>query len=228
VENTRNVIRSAASIAVMIATDRLLTFAATAFILIIIPGPSVLFVISRGVTLGRRAALATVAGNTTGVMVQVTAVAIGIGSLVQSSAAVYGTIRFAGAAYLVFLGVRAFRERRRLRSVLDATVVAKRPRTIYLEGFVVGVTNPKAAVFFAAVLPQFADPALGHVPLQILGLGLVFAAIALVSDSAWGLAAGTLRSWLGRSPGRLERLGGAGGLAIVGLGVHLAVTGRRD
>lgn len=211
----------------MIATDRLLAFAATAFVLIVIPGPSVLFVIGRGVTLGRRAALATVAGNTTGVMVQVSAVAIGIGSLVQSSAAVYETIRFAGAAYLVFLGVRAFRERTRLRSVLDATMQAKRPRKIYLEGFVVGVTNPKSAVFFAAVLPQFADPGLGHLPLQILGLGLVFAAIALVSDSAWGLAAGTLRVWLGRSPRRLERLGGAGGLAIVGLGVHLAVTGRR-
>ncbi|MGH2785680.1 MAG: LysE family translocator [Actinomycetota bacterium] len=212
----------------MIATDRLLAFALTAFILIIIPGPSVLFVITRGVTLGRRAALATVLGNTTGVVVQVTAVAIGIGSLVQRSALVYETIRFIGAGYLIFLGVRAVRERRRLRTVLDAAVVAKSARKIYREGFVVGVTNPKAAVFFAAVLPQFADPSLGHVPIQILGLGLIFAVIALVSDSAWGIAAGSLRAWLGRSPGRLERLGGAGGLAIVGLGVHLAVTGRRE
>lgn len=212
----------------MIPTDRLLTFAATAFILIVIPGPSVLFVISRGMTLGRRAAIATVLGNTAGVLVQVTAVAIGIGSLVQRSAVVYETIRFIGAAYLIFLGVRAFRERKRLRHVLDAAVVVKSPRRISLEGFVVGVTNPKAAVFFAAVLPQFADPSLGHVPLQILGLGLVFAAIAVVSDSAWGIAAGSLRAWLGRSPARLERLGGAGGLAIVGLGVHLAVTGRRE
>ncbi|MGH2793906.1 MAG: LysE family translocator [Actinomycetota bacterium] len=212
----------------MLDTDRLLAFALTAFILIVIPGPSVLFVISRGVTLGRRAALATVAGNTTGVIVQVTAVAIGVGSLVQRSAVVYETIRFAGAAYLILLGVRALRERRRLRTILDAAAVAKPARRIYREGFIVGVTNPKAAVFFAAVLPQFADPTLGHVPLQILGLGLIFAVIALVSDSAWGLAAGSLRAWLGRSPRRLERLGGAGGLAIVGLGVHLAVTGRRE
>jgi threonine/homoserine/homoserine lactone efflux protein len=93
---------------------------------------------------------------------------------------------------------------------------------------VVGITNPKSAVFMAAVLPQFTDPAQGHVPIQLLVLGLIFVAIALVSDSIWGLAAGTARAWLGGSPRRLEALGGLGGLVMVVLGVRLALAGRRD
>jgi len=208
----------------MVAPDRLLAFALTAFILIVIPGPSVLFVISRGVALGRRAALATVMGNTTGVLVQVVAVAVGVGAIVQRSAVVFDVMKIVGAAYLVFLGVRMVRQRKALSGLLDVAVVPKSTRRIYLDGLVVGVTNPKAAVFFAVVLPQFAEPARGGVPLQILVLGLVFALIAIVSDSAWGLAAGTLRAWLARSPRRLERLGGAGGLAIFGLGIRLAVS----
>jgi threonine/homoserine/homoserine lactone efflux protein len=212
----------------MVAPDRLLAFALTAFILIVIPGPSVLFVISRGVALGRRAAIATVMGNTTGVLVQVVAVAFGIGAIVQRSALVFDVMKIAGAAYLIFLGARMVRERKALSGILDVAVVPRSARRISADGFVVGVTNPKAAVFFAAVLPQFADPARGGVTLQILVLGLVFAAIAVVSDSAWGLAAGSLRAWLARSPRRLERLGGAGGLAIMGLGLRLALSGRRD
>ena len=206
----------------MVAPDRLLAFAVTAFILIVIPGPSVLFVISRGVALGRRAAIATVLGNTTGVLVQVIGVAFGIGAIVQRSALVFNAMKIAGAAYLIFLGVRMVRERKALSGLLDVAVVPTTARRIYRDGFVVGVTNPKAAVFFAVVLPQFADPARGGVTPQILVLGLVFAAIAVVSDSAWGLAAGSLRAWLARSPRRLERLGGAGGLAIIGLGLRLA------
>lgn len=213
---------SARTIRPMIAPDRLLAFALTAFILIVIPGPSVLFVIGRGVALGRRAAIATVMGNTTGVLVQVIAVAFGVGAIVQRSALVFDVMKIGGAAYLVVLGVRMVRERKALSGLLDVTVVPTAARRIYGDGFIVGVTNPKAAVFFAAVLPQFADPARGAVTLQILVLGLVFAAIAVVSDSAWGLAAGSLRAWLARSPRRLERLGVAGGLAIIGLGLRLA------
>lgn len=212
----------------MVAPDRLLAFALTAFVLIVIPGPSVLFVISRGVALGRRAALATVAGNTTGVLVQVAAVAVGVGAVLQRSALLFNVLKICGAVYLIYLGVRMWRERRALSGLLDVAMIPRSARRIFVDGFVVGVTNPKAAVFFAAVLPQFADPARGGVPLQIMVLGLVFGAIAIVSDGAWGLAAGTLRAWLHRSPRRLERLGGAGGLAVVGLGIRLALSGRRD
>ena len=112
--------------------------------------------------------------------------------------------------------------------MLDAATAPRGTRRILREGYVVGITNPKSAVFMAAVLPQFTDPAQGHVPLQLLVLGLIFVGIALVSDSIWGLSAGYARAWLGRSPRRLEALGGLGGIVMIGLGVRLALVGRRD
>jgi threonine/homoserine/homoserine lactone efflux protein len=202
-------------------------FALASFLIIIVPGPSVLFVISRGVALGRKAALLTVLGNEAGVMVQVVVVAAGLGAVLQRSAVVLDVVRLGGAAYLVYLGVQAIRHRRELSTVLDAT--ATRPsRHIFREGFVVGVTNPKVVVFFSAVLPQFVDPDAGPIPAQLLILGTTFALIALVMDSCWGMAAGTARAWLSGRPHRLERLGGAGGLVIIGLGARLALTGRKD
>jgi len=211
----------------MVDPRSLAAFAVTAFLLIVVPGPSVLFVISRGVALGRKAALLTVVGNAAGVMVMVVVVAAGLGAVLERSAVLFDAIRFAGAAYLVYLGVQAIRHRRELSTVLDVT--ATRPsRHILREGFVVGVTNPKLIVFFTAVLPQFVDPDAGPVPVQLLLFGTVFVAIALVMDSCWGLAAGTARAWLAGRPHRLERLGGAGGLVIIGLGAHLALTGRKD
>jgi threonine/homoserine/homoserine lactone efflux protein len=202
-------------------------FALAAAIIIAIPGPSVLFVISRGVVLGRRAALATVIGNCAGVYVQVAAVALGLGVIVERSAVAYNTVRFAGALYLVWLGVRTFQKRRSLAAALRGPVEEKSGRRILREGFVVGITNPKAAVFFAAILPQFTDPSLGHVALQMLVLGLVFICIALVLDGIWAVAAGTARDRLVSSSRALETIGGAGGIVIVVLGLTLAVTGRR-
>ncbi len=211
----------------MVSASNLAAFALASFVLIVIPGPSVLFVITRGVVLGRRAALATVLGNCAGVYVQVAAVALGVGVVVQRSAAVYDTVKLVGAAYLVYLGVRTFQRRRSLALALGAPVTPKSDRRILREGFVVGVTNPKAAVFFAAILPQFTDPSLGNVPLQMLLLGVVFVAIALVLDGIWALVAGTARERLAASPKRLEAIGGAGGVVLVGLGVGLAVSGRK-
>ncbi len=211
----------------MVPASKLVEFALAAFVLIAVPGPSVLFVISRGVVLGRRAALATACGNCAGVYIQVVAVALGVGVLLERSVALFTTIKLAGAAYLVWLGVRTFRKRRSLAAALDSPVAPRGGRRILREGFVVGLTNPKAAVFFAAILPQFADPSRGHVPLQMLALGLVFVAIALVCDSAWGLAAGTARERLTGSPRRLSAIGAAGGIVMVGLGVGLALTGRK-
>ena len=167
-------------------------------------------------------------GNAAGAYAQVVVVALGLGALIERSATLFTAVKLVGAAYVVYLGVQAIRHRERLASVIDAATAPRGRRRILREGFVVGVTNPKAAVFMAAVLPQFTDPARGHVPIQLLVLGLVFVAIALVSDSIWGLAAGSARTWLGRSPRRLEALGGIGGLVMIGLGVRLAVTGRQD
>lgn len=212
----------------MVSNGSLLAFAVTAFALIVVPGPSVLFVISRGVALGGRAAVATVLGNAAGAYSQVVVVALGLGAVIERSAGIFTAVKLAGAAYVVFLGVQAIRHRRRLSTVLDAATEPRGTRRILREGYVVGITNPKSAVFMAAVLPQFTDPAQGHVPLELLVLGLIFVAIALVSDSIWGLSAGYARVWLGRSPQRLEMLGGLGGVVMIALGVRLALVGRRD
>jgi threonine/homoserine/homoserine lactone efflux protein len=212
----------------VVDSHALASFSVAAFILIVVPGPSVLFVVSRGVALGRRAAVVTAMGNAVGIYLQVVAVALGVGAIIERSVAVLSVIRLLGAAYLVYLGVQAVRHRRALASVLDVGAAAPERRSLALEGVVVGVTNPKWVVFFSAILPQFIDPAGGPVALQMLALGAIAVGIAVVSDSVWGMVAGTARSWLARSPRRLAALGGAGGLTMIGLGVRLAATGRKD
>jgi threonine/homoserine/homoserine lactone efflux protein len=212
----------------MVDTERYLAFVAAAAVLVVTPGPGVLFIVSRGVSLGRRAALATVFGHFCGLMVQVAAVAAGVGAVVADSIVVFTVVKLVGAAYLVYLGVQAVRKRHDLASALGATHTPRSLRRVVRDGFLVGVSNPKGFAFFGAVLPQFVDPGLGHVPGQMLLLGLTAGAIALVSDSAWGLAAGTARTWLSRSPRRLAAIGGTGGVVTVALGLRLATTGRHD
>jgi threonine/homoserine/homoserine lactone efflux protein len=209
-------------------TTHLLAFTLTAFLLIAAPGPSVLFTVSRALALGRIAGVATVTGNTAGVCVQVMAVAFGIGALAERSILVFNLIKLGGAGYLIFLGVQAIRHRRRLAEALGTRLENKSIARIVADGFVVGLGNPKVIVFFAAVLPQFVDRAAGHVTAQLLVLGALFAGIALISDSIWAVAAGSARAWLGRSPRRLELIGGTGGLAMIGIGTALAVSGRHD
>jgi threonine/homoserine/homoserine lactone efflux protein len=208
--------------------DLLLAFALTSFLLVIMPGPSVLFVVSQALGYGRRVALATVLGNTAGAFVLAAAVAAGIGTIVHTSAVAFQVTKFAGAAYLVYLGVRAVRHRRCVGDVLARPDGPRSRRRTVWDGFVVRVTNPKAAVFFAAVLPQFVDRSAGHPSLQMLLLGGAFALIALVSDSGYGVAASAVRTWFTRSARRLELIGGAAGLTMVGLGVGLAFAGRKD
>ena len=212
----------------MLPTEHLLAFVLIATVLILVPGPSVLFVVTRSLTLGPRAGLATVLGNAAGVYVQVVAVALGVGTLVQESIHVFTAIKLVGAAYLVFLGVQTFRHRRSLLAALDAPVERKLARRILGDAFVVGIFNPKVIVFFMAILPQFADRSAGSVPVQLLLLGAIFCLIALLCDSMWALAAGAARSWLVGSPQRLAAIGGTGGVVMIGLGAGLALTGRKD
>jgi threonine/homoserine/homoserine lactone efflux protein len=212
----------------MVSPDRLLAFAAMSFLLIVVPGPSVLFTVGRALAHGRRAALSSVVGNAAGAYVLVVAVAFGVGALVASSAAAFTALKLTGAAYLVYLGVRTWRQRGSLPDpATDGGGTHGSLRTLR-EGFVVGVTNPKTIVFFAAVLPQFVDPAQEHVTGQMLLLGLVFNVIALASDSVWGMGASVARDWFARSPRRLAAVGRVGGLSMIGLGVTVAVTGRKD
>ena len=208
--------------------DRLLAFAAMSFLLIVVPGPSVLFTVGRALAHGRRAAISSVAGNAIGSYVLVVAVALGIGAVVASSAVAFTVLKLAGGAYLVYLGVRTWRQRASMPDAVADGGAARGGLRTLREGFVVGVTNPKTIVFFAAVLPQFVDPAQGHVVGQMLLLGLVFNAIALASDSVWGMGASAARDWFARSPRRLAAVGRIGGLSMIGLGVTVAMTGRKD
>ena len=212
----------------VLPSDHLLGFLLTVYILILIPGPSVLFVISRGVALGRRSALATAVGNELGLALQLMLVAVGVGSILARSDAVYTTVKLIGAAYLIVLGVRSIRDRRDLAAALDSTAVAPRSlaRTLR-EGFFVGATNPKGVLIFTAVLPQFIDRSRGHATLQLISLGLICVLVAMLSDGVWALASGTARQWLSSSPRRLERLSAGGGLTLIALGAGLALTGRK-
>ena len=210
----------------MPSIDSVTAFAALAFALIVVPGPSVMFVVSRAVSLGRRAALVTVLGNAVGVFAQVVLVAIGVGAIVERSIAVFTAVKLLGAGYLVWLGIQAIRHRRDASMALTASVEVRSQRGVFADGFIVGVANPKAIVFFAAILPQFVEPAGAPASLQMLLLGVVFVIVAVLSDGMWGLAAGTARDWFARSPKRLERLSAAGGTVMVGLGLQLAGTGH--
>lgn len=212
----------------MVSLEQLLAFSAMATAIIVIPGPSVLFVVGRALSQGRRVAMTSVVGNELGAMTSAAAVAFGIGSIVERSVLIFTVIKFAGALYIVYLGIQAIRHRRSLAGALGTTgEEAARGRALW-QGFVVGVTNPKSIVFFVAVLPQFVDRGNGHVPLQMLIFGAAFALIALFFDGLWGLAAGAARSWFARSPRRLAAVGGTGGLMMICLGVTVAATGRKD
>ncbi|MEC3917704.1 LysE family translocator [Nocardia sp. CDC160] len=212
----------------MVSIDRLVAFAAMSFVLLVIPGPSVLFLVGRALAHGRRVALATVAGSAIGAYALVTAVAFGVGVVVERSAFVFTVLKLAGAGYLIYLGVRALWQGRSLRETVAVEGVSRSVARSLWEGFVVEVSNPKTIVFFVAVLPQFVDRDRGFAAGQMLVLGVVFTVLGVFTDSVWGLAASRARVWFGRSPRRLSVVGGVGGLTMIGLGVTVAATGRTD
>lgn len=206
----------------MIPLENLVAFAIASFVIIVVPGPSVLFVIGRSIALGRRAGVLSVVGNALGTVPAVIAVALGIGVIVSTSLVAFTIIKLAGAAYLVWLGIQAIRHRNEQTEV-DAPARAS-TGSLLRQGFIVGLTNPKTIAFFTAVLPQFAAPAAGSVWLQLFLLGLLFQALALVCDSVWALAAGSAREWFATSPRRRAALATTGGVAMIGLGGALALT----
>jgi threonine/homoserine/homoserine lactone efflux protein len=213
----------------VLTLDQVLTFGLAALILIAIPGPSVVFVIGRALAYGRGVALASVLGNSLGLLTIVVFVALGLGVVVEESIVVFQVLKLVGAAYLVYLGVDAVRRRKAfLAQDGDAASPARvmTGRRAIRQGYVVGVTNPKAYLILAAVLPQFVERGAGHVQLQLLLLGLLAFVIGMLSDSTWALVASQLRSWFVRSPRRGEAVGAVGGISMIGLGVGLAVTGE--
>jgi threonine/homoserine/homoserine lactone efflux protein len=197
-------------------------FVAAALVLLAIPGPAVLYVVSRSIDQGRRAGLASVAGIASGTLVHITAATVGLSSLVLASAVAFDTVRYVGAVYLVFLGVR-----RLLTRNVETALEERSPRTLrrlYTQGVVVNLLNPKTIVFIFAFIPQFVDVRAGHVWLQVLLLGLTFAGLGALSDSLYAIAAGSIADRLRGSRGmaRFERWFGGG--VLVGLGVVAAVV----
>ena len=214
----------------MITGEQVLAFGLAALILIAIPGPSVVFVIGRALSYGRGIALATVAGNSLGLLAIVILVALGLGVIVQESVLVFTILKLVGAAYLVWLGVQEIRHRRGfdVSDVGGGVGPALSTTRAIRQGFVVGFSNPKAFMILGAVLPQFVDRGAGHVQLQMLLLGLLAFGIGIVSDSLWAVIASQLRSWFNASPKRGEAMGVIGGGSMIALGVGLAATGNRQ
>lgn len=209
------------------SSSQLLGFIATAFIVIVIPGPSVLFVVGRALASGRRVAMLSVLGNAAGEYLQVLAIAFGLGVLVDQSVAAFTALKLLGGCYLIYLGIKTFRQRKSAARVLAPSDQAHSDLVSFTHGFTVGATNPKTVVFLAAILPQFVNRHAGSVPAQILLLGLLFAAVAVASDTVWVIAAGALRAWFARSPQRLELVGAMGGLGIAAVGLGFLASGRK-
>jgi threonine/homoserine/homoserine lactone efflux protein len=212
---------------VVVSAGQIAGFALASFVLIVIPGPGVLFVIGRALAHGRTTALASVAGHSAGNYVVAVCISLGIGAIVERSASLFTAIRLAGAVYLVWLGIQAFRRRELLARVLTEAAAPPGGVRSAREGFVVGITNPKSVILFAAVLPQFVNRAAGNVTAQMLILAAMAVLIGLASDVCYGMAASAVRAWFAKSPRRLGMVGGVGGLAMIGLGVTLAATGGR-
>ena len=209
-------------------TEHLVEFLLASFAIILVPGPSVLFAVARAVAWGRGIALLTVVGNALGMLVLAALMAFGFGPLLERSALLYAVVQWAGGAYLVWLGVDALRHREvHAERMLDQGPVRPARLSTMRQGFVVGVLNPKAVVFFAAVFPQFIDRRAGHVSIQLMVLGLIFATIAVLSDGTWAVVAGTAREWLSGNPRRLVMMRMVGGIVMITLGLLILVTAPR-
>jgi threonine/homoserine/homoserine lactone efflux protein len=207
----------------MVDTTRLTLFLITAFVILITPGPAVLYIIARSVDQGRLAGIVSTLGVAFGTMFHVAAAALGISALLAASATAFSVLKLLGAAYLIYLGIRKLMERD-----LDGRQhvrVRESLGRIFWQGVVVNVLNPKTALFFLAFLPQFIDVSQGHVTLQMIVLGLLFVVMGIFSDGLWALLAGTVGGWLKNHLGFLRAQRYFSGSVFIALGVTMAVTG---
>jgi len=201
----------------------LAVFAAAAIALLVIPGPAVLYIVAQSIEHGRGAGLVSMLGVQVGGLVHVFAAALGLSALLLQSATAFNVVKFAGAAYLIFLGLRKLLTRERFETTGERP--PRRLNRLFAQGIVVNVLNPKTALFFFAFLPQFVDVEAGSVGLQILVLGVIFILIAIVSDGMYALAAGTASGWLRGNPRFLRAERWISGTVLVGLGVTAALSG---
>jgi threonine/homoserine/homoserine lactone efflux protein len=200
-------------------------FVLAALALLLVPGPSVLYIVTRSIEQGRSAGLVSVVGVHLGSLVHITAAAIGLSSLLVSSALAFNVVKYLGAAYLVFLGIRALLT----KEVPEDVEVRPAPlRKLLRQGAVVNVLNPKTALFFLAFLPQFVDPQAGMPALQIVFFGLVFVALGFVTDGLYAVLAGTAGNWLRASRGWYAMRRYVSGSVFIGLGLAAAFSGSRQ
>ncbi len=209
----------------MISGGELAAFIAASMAIILVPGPSVLFTLARGVAWGRAVAVLTVLGNSLGTLTLSAVVAVGLGPLLARSKTLSIVLQVLGGLYLLWLGFDALRHRREHAEAMTKKEAQRPSRArVVRQGYVVGVLNPKAMVFFVAVFPHFVDRSKGNITGQLVLLGVLFSIMAFCSDSTWGLIAGTARVWLSSSPGRLVTLRTIGAYVMLGLGVLIIVS----
>jgi threonine/homoserine/homoserine lactone efflux protein len=197
-------------------------FAAATIAIIVIPGPSMLYILARGLTAGQRAAVCTALGVETASLVFVVATAVGLAAVIAASAVALAVVKWLGVAYLVFLGLRALLGGSRPLGI--TAVPAARPRVAYREGLLVGLSNPKVVLFFLSLFPQFVDPARGSVAVQVLILGAVFVALGLAADLTNALLAGRIGAWLRSHPAIERRRHVAEAVSYLGLGAAAAFS----
>jgi threonine/homoserine/homoserine lactone efflux protein len=202
--------------------SRLALFVGAALLLLVVPGPSVLYIVTQSVSHGRRAGMVSVAGITTGTLVHILAATVGLSALLASSALAFDVVKYLGAAYLIVVGIRRLAgwERPREPQARETRDLGR----LYRQGIVVNTLNPKTALFFLAFLPQFVDPERGTPWLQILALGLLFAALGFFSDGVWALVASTLGERLRRSRRFPAAQRYVSGSVFVGLGAVAALA----
>lgn len=209
----------------LIAPSSLVLFMTGAMLLLLVPGPAVLYITSRSIGLGRAAGLVSAMGIAVGTLFHVAAATLGLSALLVSSASAFLFVKYAGAAYLIYLGIRTLRGGDTAN--LDSSRQSRSLRSIFGQGVLVNLLNPKTALFFLAFLPQFVDPARGHATLQIFELGVLFALMGWMSDSVWALLAGTFGARLRgnvRLRGAQRKVSGG---ALIALGLASAFSGAK-
>lgn len=208
----------------MPTTATLIAFAAAAFALVVIPGPNLIYIITRGIQQGRRAAIVSALGVQLGMVMHILLATFGLSALVAKSPVLYDVLKYAGAAYLVWMGVSLLRKR---HAPLDVPVEVRPTsmRRIFLSAVAINMLNPKVILFVLALLPQFVDPARGSTSIQMLVLGAVLIIVAMISDTTYALASGSVGEWLKRHPGSDRYRDRASGLVYLMLGLVVALTG---
>ena len=208
----------------MITGANLAEFIYASVAIMLAPGPSVMFTIARAVAWGRGTAILTVLGNSMGMLILSLVIAVGLGPLLQRSELLLIFVQVLGGLYLIYLGIDALKHRR-LHAADMVAINERKPAKpqVVKQGFMIGVLNPKALVFFSAIFPQFVDASVGSITIQMIWFGVIFAALAFLLDGMWAVVVGGSRDWFANSQSRLVALRTMGGVVMLLLGVLVIV-----